>query len=55
MKSLKIFTEKNKKIQKLRKILKVYKSVLVAFSGGSDSSFLLKAAIDFLGAGNVQL
>ena len=53
MKSLKIFTEKNKKIQKLRKILKNYKSVLVAFSGGSDSSFLLKAAVDFLGAGNV--
>jgi len=49
LKSLKSFTEKNKKIQKLRKILKKYKSVLVAFSGGSDSSFLLKAAIDFLG------
>jgi uncharacterized protein len=53
LKSLKIFTEKNKKIQKLRKILKVYKSVLVAYSGGTDSSFLLKAAVDFLGAGNV--
>lgn len=53
MKSLKIFTEKNKKIQKLRKILKVYKSVLVAFSGGTDSSFLLKAAVDFLGSDNV--
>lgn len=53
MKSLKIFTEKNKKIQKLRKILKNYKSVLVAFSGGSDSSFLLKAAIDFLGGDKV--
>lgn len=53
MKNLKIFTEKNKKIQKLRKILKSYKSVLVAFSGGSDSGFLLKAAIDFLGFENV--
>jgi len=53
MKSLKIFTEKNKKIQKLRKILKNYKSVLVAYSGGSDSSFLLKAAVDFLGFDNV--
>ncbi|MBN1694152.1 ATP-dependent sacrificial sulfur transferase LarE [candidate division WOR-3 bacterium] len=53
MKALKNFTEKNKKIQKLRKILKSYKSVLVAFSGGSDSSFLLKAAIDFLGADKV--
>jgi len=53
LKSLKIFTEKNKKIQKLRKILKNYKSVLVAFSGGTDSSFLLKAAKDFLGFDNV--
>ena len=53
MKSLKTFTEKNKKTQKLRKILKGYKSVLVAFSGGSDSSFLLKAAIDFLGVDKV--
>lgn len=53
MKSLKIFTEKNKKIQKLRKILKGYKSVLVAFSGGTDSSFLLKAATDFLGSDKV--
>ncbi len=53
MKSLKTLLEKNKKIQKLRKILKSYKSILVAFSGGSDSSFLLKAAIDFLGADKV--
>jgi uncharacterized protein len=53
LKSLKNFTEKNKKIQKLRKILKNYESVLVAFSGGSDSSFLLKAAMDFLGVDKV--
>ncbi len=53
MKSLKTLTERNKKIQKLRKSLKNYKSVLVAFSGGSDSSFLLKAAIDFLGSDKV--
>jgi len=53
LKSLKIFEGKNKKIQKLRKILKSYKSVLVAYSGGSDSSFLLKAAVDFLGFDNV--
>lgn len=53
MKTLKNFTERNKKIKKLRKILKSYKSVLVAFSGGTDSSFLLKAAVDFLGADNV--
>lgn len=49
MKSIKSLTERTKKVQKLRKILKGYKSVLVAFSGGSDSSFLLKAAVDFLG------
>ena len=53
MKSLKSITEKNRKIRKLRKILKAHKSVLVAFSGGTDSSFLLKAAIDFLGSDNV--
>jgi len=53
LKSLKTLEEKNKKIQKLRKILKSYKSVLIAFSGGRDSSFLLKAAIDFLGSDKV--
>jgi uncharacterized protein len=53
LKSLKIFAEKNKKSRKLKEILKQYKSVLVAFSGGADSSFLLKAAIDFLGAEKV--
>jgi uncharacterized protein len=53
LKSLKTLTERNKKIQTLRKILKSYKSVLVAHSGGSDSSFLLKAAIDFLGSDKV--
>jgi uncharacterized protein len=53
LKSLKIFTEKNKKSQKLKEILRKYKSVLVAFSGGADSGFLLKAAVDFLGAEKV--
>jgi uncharacterized protein len=53
LKSLKIFTEKNKKNRNLKEILKKYKSVLVAFSGGADSGFLLKAAVDFLGAEKV--
>jgi len=53
LKSLKTLEEKNKKIQKLKKILKNYKSVLVAYSGGTDSSFLLKAAVDFLGQDKV--
>jgi uncharacterized protein len=53
LKSLKRFKERNKKIQRLNKILKSYKSVLIAFSGGTDSSFLLKAAIDFIGSDNV--
>jgi uncharacterized protein len=53
LKSLKTLAEKNKKVRKLRKTLKNYKSVLVAFSGGTDSSFLLKAAIDFLGSDKV--
>ncbi|MDO8535547.1 MAG: ATP-dependent sacrificial sulfur transferase LarE [Candidatus Omnitrophota bacterium] len=42
-----------KKIEKLKKILKDIKSVVVAYSGGLDSTFLLKAAIDTLGKDNV--
>ncbi|MCX5751497.1 MAG: ATP-dependent sacrificial sulfur transferase LarE [Candidatus Saganbacteria bacterium] len=43
----------NQKLQKLKKILKGYRSVLVAFSGGVDSTFLLKVALDVLGPQNV--
>lgn len=37
------------KINKLKDILLAYKKVIVAYSGGTDSSFLLKCCSDFLG------
>lgn len=43
----------DKKKQKLHVILKEMGSVVVAFSGGVDSTFLLKTAIDILGANRV--
>jgi len=42
-----------KKYQILRSILKDLKKVLVAYSGGVDSTFLLKVAVDTLTAENV--
>lgn len=53
LKNLENLLEENKKVRKLKGILKKYNSVLVAFSGGIDSSFLLKAANDYLGTDNV--
>jgi len=41
------------KTAKLHGLLHEYAGVAVAFSGGVDSSFLLKSALDVLGAGNV--
>jgi uncharacterized protein len=41
------------KLEKLKKILKDMKSVVIAYSGGLDSTFLLKAALDSLGRQNV--
>ncbi|MBS3735986.1 ATP-dependent sacrificial sulfur transferase LarE [Candidatus Bipolaricaulota bacterium] len=43
----------SEKINRLKTNLENYGSVLVAFSGGVDSSFLLKAAVDFLGPDQV--
>lgn len=41
------------KLDRLKNVLLGYGRVGVAFSGGSDSSLLLKCALDTLGAGNV--
>ncbi len=38
-----------KKLNKLKKILKGMDSVVIAYSGGVDSTFLLKVALDILG------
>jgi len=41
------------KIERLEEILKALKSVVIAYSGGLDSTFLLKMAVDTLGKENV--
>jgi len=41
------------KYKNLREIFRAMGKVLVAFSGGTDSTFLLRVAVDTLGAGNV--
>ena len=41
------------KYQKLQDVLKEQGKVVVAYSGGVDSTYLLKAAVDTLGADNV--
>ncbi|MCF7890671.1 ATP-dependent sacrificial sulfur transferase LarE [Candidatus Bipolaricaulota bacterium] len=52
MKSLTSLLE-SARISRLKSNLESHGSVLVAFSGGVDSSFLLKAAVDFLGPDKV--
>jgi len=41
------------KLQRLRNFIQQYKSVIVAFSGGADSAFILKVTRDVLGKENV--
>jgi len=42
------------KLDRLREIIRSHKRVLVAYSGGVDSSLLLKVALDVLGERNVE-
>ncbi len=44
-----------KKYENLKQFIKQYKSAVIAFSGGVDSTFLAKVAINVLGRDNVLL
>src|SRR5438046_10129994 len=41
------------KLERMQDILRQWRSVCVAFSGGVDSTFVLKAAVETLGPGRV--
>lgn len=43
----------NKGIDSLKEIIRTYERVIVAFSGGTDSTFLLKMCVETLGSSNV--
>jgi uncharacterized protein len=43
----------NKKFETLKRILTELESIVIAYSGGVDSTFLLKATVDTLGSKNV--
>jgi uncharacterized protein len=45
--------QSEQKYSRLKKIINVLQGVVVAFSGGVDSTFLLKVCVDVLGRGNV--
>jgi len=51
---IKVIVDLKSKYISLQKILKKLDKVVVAYSGGVDSTFLLKAAVETLGAENVQ-
>lgn len=53
MDSTGVRVRKKDKLLKLQKILRKMRRVVVAFSGGLDSTFLLKVALDTLGKENV--
>ncbi len=51
--SIGLFMDINAKYSSLKEILRSFGKVVLAYSGGVDSTFLLKAAVDTLGADNV--
>jgi uncharacterized protein len=46
--------ETHEKLARLRSVLREMDKVVIAYSGGVDSAFLLKVAVDTLGAQNVK-